>query len=50
MVCAIERSGIIFNLLKKHINVKDFKQDLLRDDFSLAYLPDGLQKEMSVVQ
>jgi NAD(P)H-nitrite reductase large subunit len=50
MVNAIERSGIIFNLLKKHINVKDFKQDLLRDDFSLAFLPASLQKEMSVVQ
>jgi NAD(P)H-nitrite reductase large subunit len=50
MVNSIERSGIIFNLLKKHINVKDFKQDLLRDDFSLAFLPVNLQKEMSVVQ
>ncbi len=50
MVNSIERSGIIFNLLKKHINVKDFKQDLLRDDFSLAFLPASLQKEMSVVQ
>lgn len=50
MVCVIERAGIIFNLLKKHINVKDFKQDLLRDDFSLAFLPVSLQKEMNVVQ
>jgi len=50
MVNAIERTGIIFNLLKKHINVKEFKQDLLRDDFSLAFLPASLQKEMSVVQ
>jgi NAD(P)H-nitrite reductase large subunit len=50
MVNAIERSGIIFNLLKKKVNVKDFKQDLLRDDFSLAFLPASLQKEMSVVQ
>ncbi len=50
MVNAIERSGIIFNLLKKHIDVKDFKQDLLRDDFSLAFLPVSLQKQMSVVQ
>jgi NAD(P)H-nitrite reductase large subunit len=50
MVNAIERTGIIFNLLKKHINVKEFKQDLLRDDFSLAFLPTSLQKEMNVVQ
>jgi NAD(P)H-nitrite reductase large subunit len=50
MVNSIERAGIIFNLLKKHINVKDFKQDLLRDDFSLAFLPVNLQKEMNVVQ
>jgi NAD(P)H-nitrite reductase large subunit len=50
LVNQIERAGILFNLLKKHVNVKDFKQDLLRDDFSLAFLPVGLQKEMSVVQ
>jgi NAD(P)H-nitrite reductase large subunit len=50
MVNAIERSGILYNLLKKRVNVKDFKQDLLKDDFSLAFLPVSLQKEMKVVQ
>jgi NAD(P)H-nitrite reductase large subunit len=50
MVNAIERAGILFNLIKNHVDVKKFKQDLLRDDFSLAFLPVGLQKKMSVVQ
>lgn len=50
MVNSIERSGIIYNLLKNHVNVKDFKQDLLKDEFSLAFLPVSLQKQMNVVQ
>ncbi len=50
MVNAIERSGILYNLLKNRVNVKDFKQDLLKDDFSLAFLPVSLQKQMKVVQ
>jgi NAD(P)H-nitrite reductase large subunit len=50
LVNAIERAGILFNLLKNHFDVKEFKQDLLREDFSLAFLPVSLQKQMSVVQ
>jgi NAD(P)H-nitrite reductase large subunit len=46
----IERAGILFNLMKKQINVKKFKQDLLRDDFGLAFLPTSLQKQMKAVQ
>jgi len=50
LVNCIDRAGILFNLMKTQVNVKKFKQDLLRDDFSLAVLPVGLQRKMSVVQ
>jgi NAD(P)H-nitrite reductase large subunit len=50
LVNCIERSGILFNLMKNQINVKRFKQDLLRDDFGLAVLPIGLRRKMCVVQ
>ena len=50
LVNCIERAGILFNLMKNQVNVKKFKQDLLRDDFGLAVLPVTLQRKMSVVQ
>jgi NAD(P)H-nitrite reductase large subunit len=49
-VNCIERVGILYKLMKDQINVKKFKVDLLRDDFSLAVLPTSLQKSMKVVQ
>jgi NAD(P)H-nitrite reductase large subunit len=50
LVNCIERAGIIFNLMKDKVNVKKFKQDLLRDDFGWAMLPVTMQRKMSVVQ
>ena len=50
LVNCIERSGILFHLIKNQINVKKFKHDLLRDDFGLAVLPVSLQRKMCVVQ
>ena len=50
LVNCIDRAGILFNLMKTRVNVKRFKQDLLRDDFGLAVLPVGLQRKMSVIQ
>ena len=50
LVNGIERAGILFHLMKNSINVKRFKQELLRDDFGLATLPVGLQRKMCVVQ
>jgi len=50
MVNSIDRAGIIFNLMKNRVNVKKFKQDLLRDDFGWAVLPISLQRKMSVIQ
>ncbi len=50
LVNCIDRAGILFNLMKSQVNVKKFKQDLLRDDFGWAVLPVTLQRKMSVVQ
>lgn len=41
----IEKSGIIFSLMREHINVRNFKQELLSDNFGLAYLPKQLWQE-----
>lgn len=35
----IEKSGIIYNLMKDRVNVASFKQALVADDFGLASLP-----------
>jgi NAD(P)H-nitrite reductase large subunit len=50
LVNCIERSGILFYLMKNAINVKRFKQQLMSDEFGLAMLPVGLQRKMCVVQ
>jgi NAD(P)H-nitrite reductase large subunit len=36
----IEKSGIVFSLMKDKVNVGSFKQTLLDDDFGLAFLPE----------
>jgi NAD(P)H-nitrite reductase large subunit len=41
----IERSGIIFGLMRERINVESFKQSLLADDFGLAFFPRALWQE-----
>jgi NAD(P)H-nitrite reductase large subunit len=38
----IDRAGIVFNLIKKRVNVSAFKDLLLEQDFGLSDLPDGL--------
>jgi NAD(P)H-nitrite reductase large subunit len=50
LVNCIDRAGILFNLIKDKVNVKKFKQDLLRDDFGWAVLPVKMQRKMKVVQ
>ncbi|MFQ5924998.1 MAG: hypothetical protein ACE5IE_03280, partial [Dehalococcoidia bacterium] len=35
----IERSGIVFSLMRDRVNVGDFKQALVTDDFGLVSLP-----------
>jgi len=39
LVGSIEKSGIIFGLMRDRINLESFKQSLLADDFGLAFLP-----------
>ena len=38
----IEKSGIIFSLMKDRVNVDGFKQALITDDFSLVSLPEEI--------
>jgi NAD(P)H-nitrite reductase large subunit len=38
-VGSIEKSGIIFGLMRDRINVESFRQSLFADDFGLAFLP-----------
>jgi NAD(P)H-nitrite reductase large subunit len=42
----IERTGIIFHLMKNCVNVKKFKQELISENFSLATLPSRLRKKI----
>jgi NAD(P)H-nitrite reductase large subunit len=41
----IEKSGIIFGLMRDRVNVESFKQSLLDDDFGLAFFPRALWQE-----
>ena len=41
----IEKSGMIFGLMREKVDVSDFKQSLLADDFGLAYMPQELWRE-----
>ena len=47
MVCVkdIEKSGIIFGLMRDRVNVGGFKQNLMADDFGLVSLPRELWQE-----
>lgn len=41
----IEKSGIIFGLMRDGVNVESFKQSLLADNFGLAFFPQALWQE-----
>jgi NAD(P)H-nitrite reductase large subunit len=41
----IEKSGIIFGLMRDRVNLESFKQSLLADDFGLAFFPQALWQE-----
>ncbi len=41
----IEQSGIVYGLMKDRVNVSDFKQTLVADDFSFVSLPEPLWRE-----
>jgi NAD(P)H-nitrite reductase large subunit len=42
----IEKSGIIFGLMRDRVNVGSFKQSLLADNFGLAFFPRALWQEL----
>jgi len=44
-VGSIEKSGIIFGLMRDRVNVESFKQSLVADDFGLAFFPQSLWQE-----
>jgi NAD(P)H-nitrite reductase large subunit len=43
---SIERAGIIFNLMKNNVNVGEFKNEILSEDFGLASLPRDLRQRL----
>jgi NAD(P)H-nitrite reductase large subunit len=42
---SIEKSGIVFSLMRDKVNVEEFKEALVADDFSLASLPEEIWRE-----
>ncbi|HEY32870.1 MAG TPA: NAD(P)/FAD-dependent oxidoreductase [Dehalococcoidia bacterium] len=42
----IEKSGIIYNLMKNRVNVDTFKQALIADDFGLISLPEEIWRPL----
>ena len=46
---AIEKAGILFRLLKNHVDVSEIKEILLSEDFGIVSLPEHLRQEMFVV-
>ncbi len=45
----IEKAGILFRLLKNHVDVSEIKDVLLSADFGIVSLPEHLRQEMFVV-
>jgi NAD(P)H-nitrite reductase large subunit len=45
----IEKAGILFRLLKNHVDVGTIKDSLLDEEFGIVTLPEQLRKEMFVV-
>ncbi len=45
----IEKAGIVFRLLKNHINVSEIKDRILSEDFGIITLPEQLRQKMFVV-
>ncbi len=41
----IEKSGIVYNLMKDGTDVSEFKKALVADDFGLASLPEAIRRE-----
>ena len=41
----VDKSGLVFGLMRDRINVDEFKEGLVEDDFSLASLPEIIWRE-----
>jgi len=41
----MEKSGIVFGLMRDRVNVESYKQSILADDFGLAFFPRALWQE-----
>ena len=41
----IEKSGIIYNLMKDWVDVSSFREALVADDFGMASLPEELRRQ-----
>ena len=48
-VSDIEKSGIVFGLMRDGVDVSDFKEALVAPDFGLASLPEALRRERLAV-
>lgn len=46
LVGNIERAGIIFHLMKNRVNVRQFKRELVSEDFGLINIPAPLRKKL----
>jgi NAD(P)H-nitrite reductase large subunit len=46
LVNDIERAGILFHLMKKHVNVKKLKKEFLSETFNLATLPPSMRRKI----
>lgn len=45
----VEKSGIVYNLMKDRVNVNDFKQELVADDLSLISLPESIWRPLLAI-
>jgi NAD(P)H-nitrite reductase large subunit len=45
----IEKSGILYHLLKNRVNVDGIKDQLLSEDFGLVSIPESVRKDLFVV-
>ena len=45
----LEKAGILFRLLKNHVNVNEIKSSFLSEDFGIVTLPVSLREKMFVV-
>jgi NAD(P)H-nitrite reductase large subunit len=45
----LEKAGILFHLLKNHVDIGEIKNSLLSEDFGIVTLPEQLRQEMFAV-